>query len=162
MDAYEELIGADYMEHNVHHPGVGVTRFGSSSSRSNNEMIYVAHTVSPIATVATITSATTCILFSRAVSVIKQHDERVDLGLTPVGKNKGLQIKTLLFMYLFMYLFKKNPYFNNVTGHMEYLEKVYAARLKKVVEERRQKRRNRVVNFETDDGQQEEESEQTF
>ena len=26
MSAYEELIGADYTEHNIHHPGVGVTR----------------------------------------------------------------------------------------------------------------------------------------
>ena len=26
MDVHEELIGADYCEHNIHHPGVGVTR----------------------------------------------------------------------------------------------------------------------------------------
>ena len=50
MDEHEELIGADYCEHNILHPGVGV---------------------------------------SRAVSVIKRHDEHVDLGLIPVGKNKG-------------------------------------------------------------------------
>ena len=52
-----------YSEHNIHHPGVGVTR---------------------------------------CVSVLKKHDENVDLGLIPVGKNKG---------------------------HMDYLEKEYAARL---------------------------------
>ena len=26
MDEHEELLGADYAEHNIHHPGVGVTR----------------------------------------------------------------------------------------------------------------------------------------
>ncbi len=26
MHDHEELIGADYCEHNIHHPGVGVTR----------------------------------------------------------------------------------------------------------------------------------------
>ena len=50
MSESEELIGADYTEHNIHHPDVGVTR---------------------------------------AVSVIKRHDSKVDLGLIPVGKNKG-------------------------------------------------------------------------
>ena len=50
MSEHEELLGADYMEHNVRHPGVGVTR---------------------------------------AVSVLKTHEENVDLQLVPVGKNKG-------------------------------------------------------------------------
>ncbi len=52
MHAHEELIGADYTEHNIHHPGVGVTR---------------------------------------AVSVLKNHIDDVDLGLIPVGKNQGKQ-----------------------------------------------------------------------
>ena len=26
MSEHEELLGADYWEHNIHHPGVGVTR----------------------------------------------------------------------------------------------------------------------------------------
>ena len=26
MDEHEELLGADYAEHNIHHPDVGVTR----------------------------------------------------------------------------------------------------------------------------------------
>ncbi len=51
MDEYEELLGADYAEHNIHHPGVGVTR---------------------------------------AVSVMRRHDSHHDLGLIPVGKNKGI------------------------------------------------------------------------
>ena len=51
MSEHEELLGADYMEHNVRHPGVGVTR---------------------------------------AVSVLKRHEENVDLQLVPVGKNKGI------------------------------------------------------------------------
>ena len=59
----EELLGADYSEHNVYHPGVGVTR---------------------------------------AVSVLKKHDPTVDYNLETVGKNKG---------------------------HMDYLEKNYAADL---------------------------------
>jgi hypothetical protein len=63
MHDHEELIGADYTEHNIHHPGVGVTR---------------------------------------AVSVLKNHMEGVDLGLIPVGKNQG---------------------------HMDYLERHYAAKL---------------------------------
>ena len=50
MTEHEELLGADYMEHNIHHPGVGVTR---------------------------------------AVSVLKDHADNVDLQLVPVGKNKG-------------------------------------------------------------------------
>ena len=50
MTEHEELLGADYMEHNIHHPGVGV---------------------------------------SRAVSVLKNHNDNVDLQLVPVGKNKG-------------------------------------------------------------------------
>ena len=53
MSEHEELLGADYMEHNVRHPGVGVTR---------------------------------------AVSVLKSHEENVDLQLVPVGKNKGRYI----------------------------------------------------------------------
>ena len=53
MTEHEELLGADYMEHNIHHPGVGVTR---------------------------------------AVSVLKDHKENVDLQLVPVGKNKGKTI----------------------------------------------------------------------
>ena len=52
MTEHEELLGADYMEHNIHHPGVGVTR---------------------------------------AVSVLKDHKENVDLQLVPVGKNKGIR-----------------------------------------------------------------------
>ena len=28
MDEHEELLGADYAEHNIHHPDVGVTRGG--------------------------------------------------------------------------------------------------------------------------------------
>ena len=52
MTEHEELLGADYMEHNIHHPGVGVTR---------------------------------------AVSVLKEHKENVDLQLVPVGKNKGIR-----------------------------------------------------------------------
>ena len=50
MHDHEELIGADYCEHNIHHPGVGVTR---------------------------------------AVSVLRNHVDNVDLGLIPVGKNQG-------------------------------------------------------------------------
>ena len=50
MDEHEELLGADYAEHNIHHPDVGVTR---------------------------------------AVSVMKRWDSHHDLGLIPVGKNKG-------------------------------------------------------------------------
>ena len=50
MHEHEELLGADYMEHNIHHPGIGVTR---------------------------------------AVSVLKDHKDNVDLQLVPVGKNKG-------------------------------------------------------------------------
>ncbi|TRY73665.1 hypothetical protein TCAL_01884, partial [Tigriopus californicus] len=50
MTEIQELVGADYCEHNIFHSGVGVTR---------------------------------------AVSVIKRHDKAVDLGLVPVGKNKG-------------------------------------------------------------------------
>ena len=50
MHDHEELIGADYCEHNIHHPGVGVTR---------------------------------------AVSVLKDHVQGVDLNLFPVGKNQG-------------------------------------------------------------------------
>ena len=53
MSEHEELLGADYMEHNVRHPGVGVTR---------------------------------------AVSVLKRHEENVDLQLVPVGKNKGILV----------------------------------------------------------------------
>ena len=64
LTEHEELLGADYTEHNVHHPGVGVTR---------------------------------------AVSVLKRHDDRVDLGLVPVGRN---------------------------LGHMEYLENHYGEKLK--------------------------------
>ena len=64
LTEHEELLGADYTEHNVHHPGVGVTR---------------------------------------AVSVLKKHDEKVDLNLVPVGKNKG---------------------------HMDFLERVYATKLR--------------------------------
>ena len=52
MHDHEELIGADYCEHNIHHPGVGVTR---------------------------------------AVSVLKDHFQGVDLNLYPVGKNQGEQ-----------------------------------------------------------------------
>ena len=63
LTEHEELLGADYTEHNVHHPRVGVTR---------------------------------------AVSVLKKHDENIDLGLVPVGKNKG---------------------------HIDYLEKEFASRL---------------------------------
>jgi hypothetical protein len=50
MTEHEELLGADYAEHNIHHPDVGVTR---------------------------------------AVSVMRRHDSHHDLGLIPVGKNKG-------------------------------------------------------------------------
>ena len=50
MHDHEELIGADYCEHNIHHPGVGVTR---------------------------------------AVSVLRDHIDGVDLNLYPVGKNQG-------------------------------------------------------------------------
>lgn len=63
MTEHEELLGADYTEHNIHHPGVGVTR---------------------------------------AVSVLKKHDDKVDLQLIPVGKNKG---------------------------HMDYLESKYGSKL---------------------------------
>ena len=35
MDEHEELLGADYAEHNIHHPGVGVTRGGRRSSLLN-------------------------------------------------------------------------------------------------------------------------------
>ncbi len=83
MSPYEELIGADYTEHNIHHPGVGVTRrerdffhriFGESKS-----VFYLVD-------------------FScRAVSVIKRHDEHIDLGLIPVGKNKGGTNQALTF-----------------------------------------------------------------
>ena len=65
MSDHEELIGADYTEHNIHHPGVGVTR---------------------------------------AVSVLKHHRQSIDLGLIPVGKNKG---------------------------HMDYLEQNYATRARR-------------------------------
>ena len=50
LTEHEELLGADYTEHNIHHPRVGVTR---------------------------------------AVSVLKRHDDNVDLDLIPVGKNQG-------------------------------------------------------------------------
>lgn len=73
LTEHEELLGADYTEHNVHHPGVGVTR---------------------------------------AVSVLKKHDEKVDLNLVPVGKNKG---------------------------HMDYLERVYGADLQSRLELRKTK-----------------------
>ena len=63
LTEHEELLGADYTEHNIRHPGVGVTR---------------------------------------SVSVLKKHDEKVDLGLIPVGKNKG---------------------------HMDFLETEYSSRL---------------------------------
>ena len=53
MSEHEELLGADYWEHNIHHPGVGVTR---------------------------------------AVSVLKDHHDNVDLQLVPVGKNKGRNV----------------------------------------------------------------------
>jgi len=77
MTEIEELIGADYMEHNIHHPGVGVTR---------------------------------------AVSVIGKRNPSVDLGLTRVGNNKG---------------------------HSDYLEKVYAAKLANVEEDRKRRWRKR-------------------
>lgn len=54
MTEIQELVGADYSEHNVFHSGVGVTR---------------------------------------AVSAIKRYDKSVDLGLVPVGKNKGEQVE---------------------------------------------------------------------
>jgi hypothetical protein len=59
MSEHEELLGADYWEHNIHHPGVGVTR---------------------------------------AVSVLKDHHENVDLKLVPVGKNKGRHVLVLINM----------------------------------------------------------------
>ena len=89
MDAYEELLGADYTEHNVRHPGVGVTR---------------------------------------AVSVIRRRDSEVDLGLILVGKNKGERRKDLIGGNSIKSSF--------ASGHMDYLEKVYAARLNRVLRER--------------------------
>ncbi|XP_059079544.1 putative ammonium transporter 3 [Tigriopus californicus] len=90
MTEIEELVGADYCEHNILHPGVGVTR---------------------------------------AVSVIKRFDKSVDLGLIPVGKNKG---------------------------HMEFLEREYAARLETAVHRHamtstRHRRTNKVdhISFDT-------------
>ena len=59
MTEHEELLGADYMEHNIHHPGVGVTR---------------------------------------AVSVLKDHADNVDLQLVPVGKNKGRCRSVIIFL----------------------------------------------------------------
>ena len=61
MHAHEELIGADYTEHNIHHPGVGVTR---------------------------------------AVSVLKNHVDNVDLGLIPVGKNQGIIDSYMLYQLM--------------------------------------------------------------
>ena len=66
LTEHEELLGADYTEHNIHHSGVGV---------------------------------------SRAISVLKKHDQAVELNLVPVGKNKG---------------------------HMDYLEKEYGTKLNQV------------------------------
>ncbi|XP_059079547.1 putative ammonium transporter 3 isoform X2 [Tigriopus californicus] len=88
MTEIQELVGADYCEHNIFHSGVGVTR---------------------------------------AVSVIKRHDKAVDLGLVPVGKNKG---------------------------HMDFLEREYASKLKSEVEKYTnrsnfQRQSNRVHVFDT-------------
>ena len=74
MTEHEELLGADYMEHNIHHPGVGVTR---------------------------------------AVSVLKDHKENVDLQLVPVGKNKGIlnltesysKIRKNITFYIFTWVY---------------------------------------------------------
>ena len=91
MTEHEELLGADYMEHNIHHPGVGVTR---------------------------------------AVSVLKDHKENVDLQLVPVGKNKGILNLTesysktgckkkyhILYFYFDLRIL--------ILGHMDYLERKY-------------------------------------
>lgn len=102
MTEHEELIGADYMEHNIHHPDVGVTR---------------------------------------AVSVIKKHDKHVDLGLTPVGKNKGKTFRNDRHNIIVSLL---------VTGHMEYLEKYYASRLTSAIRSRSQSsKKNQVMADET-------------
>ena len=91
MYEHEELLGADYMEHNIHHPSVGV---------------------------------------SRAVSVLKEHKENVDLQLVPVGKNKGKRVKyylAILILIIFsactnyyLYCFK-----TTISGHMDFLERKY-------------------------------------
>ena len=89
MTEHEELLGADYMEHNIHHPGVGVTR---------------------------------------AVSVLKDHKENVDLQLVPVGKNKGKRNLTPLYSKI-----KKKYHIISfylglcilTLGHMDYLERKY-------------------------------------
>ncbi len=63
MSEHTELIGADYCEHSVLHPEVGV---------------------------------------SRAVSVIGRRSPAVDLGLVPVGANKGEPegtIRALLYVH---------------------------------------------------------------
>lgn len=50
MTEHEELLGADFFEHDIRHPGVGV---------------------------------------SRAVSVLKNYDDKIDTSIVPTTMNKG-------------------------------------------------------------------------
>ena len=78
MTEQEELLGADYCEHNVRHPGVGVTRAVSVLKK----VIYI-----PIYNYVIISflKRYLCLI----IALFLKHDPAVESNLETVGKNKG-------------------------------------------------------------------------
>ena len=85
MSAHEELIGADFFEHDIRHPGKLSLKKLDSYSKNFNYIYTIKRSI------------LSGVGVSRAVSVLKNFHKDIDETLEPKGFNKGMNKMLLMF-----------------------------------------------------------------